>query len=137
VRWSFTIEGQPISWNEAYKIGTGQRTGARGVLRLGRDGGPVEFRKIIKTEEAKTYTTLAMLRCREAKPSGWKPEGFVIVEFKYYLGRDVDCDNVMKLVNDGIEDATGVDDRWYLPRAMWKTTGLRPGQRRIEVTIEG
>jgi len=134
--WSFVIEGQPVSWNKIYKIGVGIRTGARGRIRFGDDG-PATFRKIIKTDEAKAYTELAMIRAREKKPSGWMPKGFVVVEFKYYLGRDVDCDNVMKLVNDGIKDATGVDDRWYLPRAMSKATGLRPESRRVEVTVVG
>jgi hypothetical protein len=129
VRWSFVIEGQPVSWNAAYKIGTVNR---RAYNRADHD-----IRTIIKTDEAVAYTTLAMLRAREKKPSGWAPKGFVVVEFKYYLGRDVDCDNVMKLVNDGIEAATGVDDRWYLPRAMSKVTGLRPEQRRVEITVDG
>lgn len=128
MRWGFTIEGQPVSWNAAYRIGVADR---RAYNRS-----PREFRKIIKTDEAVAYTTLAMYRAREAMPSRWSPVGLVVVEFKYYLGRDIDCDNVMKLVNDGIEAATGVDDKWFLPRAMSKTIGLRPNQRRIEVVIE-
>jgi hypothetical protein len=42
----------------------------------------------------------------------------------------------MKFINDGIEQATGVNDRWYLPRAMSKVVGLRPHLRRVEVSIE-
>lgn len=129
MRWSFVIEGQPLSWNAAYRIGTFNR---RAYNRAAHD-----VRTIIKTDEAVAYTDLATVRAREKKPPGWAPKGFVVVEFKYYLGRDVDCDNVMKLVNDGIESATGVDDRWYLPRAMSKETGLRPEQRRLEITVDG
>ena len=125
--WSFEIPGQPVSWNASYKIGVGYRAA------YNRRGG--EFRKIIKTNEAVTYTEMVTVIARQARPSSWKPEGFIVVEFDYYLGRDVDCDNVMKLVNDGLKHAIEVDDRWYLPRAMSKQTGLRPSERRVVVRV--
>lgn len=134
--WSFTVEGQPVSWNAAYRIGLINRTGRGGRLRLGRGGEVIERRTIIKTDEAKAYTELAAWRAKAACPPGWRPTGLVVIEFTYYLGADIDCDNVMKLIDDGIEDATGVNDRWFLPRAMWKTTGLRPSQRRVEVLVD-
>lgn len=137
MRWSFDIPGQPVSWNAAYQIGKVVRTGRGGRLRLGTDGRPVERRKIIKTDEAVAYTTEVTLRARGKKPRGWAPTGFVVVELEYYLGTDVDCDNVMKLVGDGLEAAGVVeDDRWLLPRASWKITGLRPNQRKIRVTLD-
>lgn len=134
--WSFEVEGQPISWNAAYRIGTVVRSGRGGRLRLGHDGSIVERRSIIKTDAAKAYTALAAARAAEARPSHWGPTGLVVVEFTYYLGTDIDCDNVMKLINDGIQAATGVNDRWFLPRAMWKTTGLRPNQRKVVVVVD-
>lgn len=129
MRWSFEIEGQPVSWNAAYEIGVINR---RAYNRESR-----QVRTIIKTDAAVSYTALAAARAAEARPRDWWQGGLVTVEFYYYLGRDIDCDNVMKLVNDGIQAATGVDDKWYLPRAMTKTTGLRPNLRRMVVHVEG
>ena len=135
--WTFEVEGQPLSWNQGYGIGRVPRTGARGRLRLGPDGQVREARTIIKTQKAKDYTDLVTIRAKEArKPRDWWDGGLVIVELYYYLGRDVDCDNVMKFVDDGIETATGVNDKWFLTRAMWKTTGLKPSERRLVVVVD-
>jgi hypothetical protein len=133
--WFFVVRGQPVSWNEGYEIGKVARTGRHGRLRLGADGSVVEARTIVKTEVAKAYTTEVALRSRRAAPRDWWDGGLVVVELYYYLGRDIDCDNVMKFVDDGIQAGTGVDDKWFLTRAMWKTTGLRPSQRRLIVVV--
>lgn len=134
MRWRLTIPGQPVSWNAAYRIGVGVRTGSRGRIRL-RGDDPATFRKIIKTDEAVAYTNMVATLARAARPSRWSPEGFVVIEYRLFLGRDVDADNVMKLVDDGLELATGVDDKWFLPRAISKQWGLRPNERRVELLI--
>ena len=126
--WGFEIPGQPLSWNQAYRVGV--------INRRAYNRASHQVRTIIKTDEAVAYTRLAAAKAAEARPSRWAPSDLVVVEFYYYLGRDIDCDNVMKLVNDGIEAATGVNDKWYLPRAMSKVTGLRPSERRVLVRIE-
>lgn len=136
MRWGFVVEGQPVSWNSAYRVGMVRRTGRGGRLRLDALGRPVDKRTIVKTDEAKAYVDLVTYRARRAVPRDWSPIGLVVIELYYYLGRDVDCDNVMKLVDDGIQAATGVNDQWFLPRAMSKTTGLRPNERRIEVIVD-
>lgn len=88
-------------------------------------------------DAAKAYKDLVIRRTQEARPSGWQhTEGLLILEYYLYLGRDTDADNVMKLTNDGIAAALGVDDKWFLPRAMHKEWGLRPAQRRVVVEIE-
>ena len=129
VRWSFEIEGQPVSWNAAYRIGTEE------VLRRGRI---VRVRKIVKTDEARAWTDLALHRCREGRPSGWyaPPETLIVVEYRLHVGRHLDADNAFKLTNDGIAAALGVNDKWFLPRAMSIEWGLRPAQRRVEITID-
>ena len=136
VAWHLTIPGQPVSWNMAYRIGTGYRTGSGGRVRL-RGSDPATFRKIIKTDEAVAYTETVARLARIARPSRWSPEGFVIIEFRLFTGRAVDADNVMKLVNDGLKMATGVDDKWFLPRAMSNQWGLRPSERRVELLVLG
>ena len=133
--WEFTVEGQPVSWNKGYHIVRIQRTGQRGRLRLGADGQPVDVRSIAKTDDAKAYTDLAAWRAKEAAPKGWNPDGLVVVEYRFFLGTNIDCDNVMKFINDGIQAATGVNDKWYLPRAMSKEWGLRPDQRKVIVSV--
>lgn len=125
MKWSFVVEGQPVSWNASYGVGVRKRTG-------GRNG---QYHTIIKKDDAVAYTNLVMLRAREARPSGWRPEGLVVVEIEYFLGRNIDCDNVMKLVNDGLARAIEVDDKWFLPRAMSKEIGLRPPERRLVVSV--
>lgn len=135
MRWSFEVEGQPVSWNAGYEIGRVPRTGRHGKLRLGDDGSRIERRTIIKTAEAKVYTELVAIRAREAMPSGWAPEELIVVELYFFLGRDIDCDNTMKFIDDGIQLGTGVNDKWFLPRAMTKVAGLRPPSRRVVVSI--
>lgn len=133
--WGFVVPGQPVSWNQAYEIGKVPRTRDHGRLVVDKWGRPLEARKIVKTDAAKVYTETVIRLAAEARPSHWRPEGFIVVEFHYFLGRDVDCDNVMKLVNDGLKAAIEVDDRWFLPRAMSKTIGLRPQHRRVVVLV--
>lgn len=122
--WGFTIEGQPVSWNKAYKIGVLSRPGGRG-----------KYRTIIKTDDAVAYTHGVAKIASTARPSGWSPSGLVVIEFRLFLGRVVDSDNVMKLVDDGIQMGTGVDDKWFLPRVMHKEWGLRPPERRVEIRV--
>lgn len=76
---------------------------------------------------------------RQARPSGWHPpaETIIIIEYRLHLGRHLDADNTMKLIDDGIAAALGVDDKWFLPRAMSSEWGLRPAQRRVEITVDG
>jgi len=136
MRWGFVVEGQPVSWNQGYEPGRRPRTGRWGRLRLGENGETIQRSTIVKTDKANAYTDLVMVRCRGKMPYRWKPTGYVVVELYYFLGRDIDCDNVMKFVDDAIQSATGVDDRWLLPRAMYKRFGLRPNQRKLVVVID-
>lgn len=131
------VPGQPLSWNQAYRIGSRQRQGERGQLRLDDMGKPVSFRKIIKTDEAVAYTGAVAMIARAACPTGWQPSGLVVVEVRLFLGRIIDSDNVLKLLGDGIQEGTGIDDKWFLPRVMHKEWGLRPSERRVEVTLIG
>lgn len=135
-RLAVAIPGQPLSWNASYRIGRVTRVGRRGQVRLGSDGEPFEARTILKTEAAKAYTNETASRVNSAlQGRRLDVSGFIVVEYRYFLGRDIDCDNVMKLVDDGVELALGVDDKWLLPRAMSKVTGLRPPERRLELTL--
>lgn len=121
--WGFTLPGQPISWNRSYHI----------VQRRGRGGR--SYGALAKTPEAVAYQNEAIYRIKRAKPAQWKPEGQVRVTFRLFLQREVDCDNVMKLIHDAIEKATGINDKYYLPTVAEKST--RWGKKaRVEVIVE-
>lgn len=122
VKWGFRLPGQPISWNAAYRIG----------YQYGKRG---RYLTLIKTPAAERYQDGAVLIIRSAKPSRWQPTGQVRVHFWIYLAKDMDCDNVLKLINDAIETATGVDDINYLPTVEEKSKGWGKNAR-VEVVIE-
>ena len=121
--WTVTIPGQPPSGNHAIKIGRGYRSGG------------IAYPKIVKTEEAATYQALAALYTKTARPSGWTWDGGqVIVEYRFYLARDADCTNLIKVIEDAVFPALGINDKYALPRAMSKEL-VKPADARVEVTI--
>lgn len=120
--WTFVLPGQPISWNHSYQI----------VTRRGRRG---KYSTIAKTPAAEAYQQEAVLRIKSAVPSRWKPTGQVRTRFRLFLQRDIDCDNIMKLIHDALETATGVNDSNFLPTVEEKSTRWGK-QARVEVTVE-
>lgn len=124
--WTVTLPGQPPSGNHANKIGRGYRRGG------------IAYPKLVKTPEAEAYQQGAAMLVRAARPSSWKPDGKsqIIVEYRFYLARDADCTNLIKVVEDAVFPALGLDDRIALPRAMSKV--IVPAKlARTEVTIVG
>jgi len=76
----------------------------------------------------------AALLVRAAPKHGWKWDGGqVICFYNFFLTRDIDCTNIIKVVEDSIFPALGIDDKWALPRAMSKE--LVKVNPRVEVTI--
>jgi hypothetical protein len=123
---SFTvvIPGQPPSGNHAYRIGKGYRRGG------------ISYPKIIKTAEAEAYQQGVALLVRTARPSGWHwNDRFVVCEYTFFLWDDADCTNLIKVIEDGIFPALGINDTWALPRAMAKHH-VPKAQARVEVNIE-
>jgi len=123
VSWKVTIPGQPPSSNHAYK-----------VVRIKRGGG-VPFHTLAKTAEATAYQQGVRLIVAAAKPSGWRPEGQIRLRYRLFLDRDIDCDNVSKILNDAIARALDVNDKIFLPCYEHKETGHRKDAR-VEVEIE-
>ena len=120
--WTVVIPGQPPSGNHANKIGRGFRRGG------------IAFPKIVKTPEAEAYQQAAALLVRLAAPRGWHHhDPYIICEYRFFLTRDADCTNLIKVVEDAIFPALDIDDKWALPRAMSKEiVKVNP---RVEVTI--
>lgn len=121
--WTVTIPGQPPSGNHANKIGRGYRRGG------------IAYPKLVKTPEAQAYQQAAALCVKVAKPSDWTWDGGqVVVEYRFWVSRNTDCTNMIKVVEDAVFPALDVNDSFALPRAMSKTL-VKKGQERVEVTI--
>jgi hypothetical protein len=80
-----------------------------------------------KKPGVEAYQTMVTYKVREERPDGWRPDGQIIVSYFFYLGRDVDCTNAIKVIEDGVAMALRPEDplydRQFLPRAMVKETG--------------
>lgn len=106
------VEGQPPSGNHMYEgYGKNRR----------------------KSAKVTDYQSLWIRWTRMAMRHGWKPGKQIVVEFDFAFGRDMDCTNAMKVIEDGIAEAIcpGLDpprccrkyDSRFLCRAMSKTIG--------------
>ena len=110
--FSFTMPGQPPTWNHMYRWTTRNVNGK-------------SVRIQVKTDEANLYQSQLTMVARAAKPSDFNPPNGIIVAYDMFLGRDLDADNVMKAVNDALAIALGVNDKRFLPVTLSKTHGNR------------
>lgn len=110
----FTVPGQPVSWNAAYRV------------RRQYDGEKM-VRGLFKTEDAEAYQDSVRYIARAAKPSSFVPPKRcrIIVAYDFVLSRDIDCDNLMKLMNDALAEAIGVNDKSFMPVVMSKTVSSK------------
>jgi Holliday junction resolvase RusA-like endonuclease len=123
VSWSFSVPGQPPSWNHAYERAT----------RVARDGR--RYSGLKKTAEAEKYQRDVALIVGAARPSGWTHgEGYLRLRINLFLGHDIDATNVWKILEDAIARKLGIDDKWFLPCFEHKEIGVK--QPRVEVTID-
>lgn len=128
-KWSVTLPIVPPSWNASYKIGRHTRMTA---------SGPRTYSGLVKRPKRELWDAQMLPVVRSAKPSRWKPQGWVRIYWRVFLVRHVDMDNLQKAVNDVIEAATGVDDKWYLPIFQEDPhVGVPKREARIELVIEG
>lgn len=114
--WSIRVDGQPPTVNHLYVRVRGQ------------------WNKIAKAPGVEQYQTDIAWLCRAARPSGWQPTGYVKVCYRFHLGRDADCDNLMKAINDALEAALGINDRMFLPCVLEKTIGNKQPYTIIELS---
>jgi len=109
------IPGQPPSWNHMYTIG--------------------RVRSIVKVASAEGYQTGVAYLTKLARPPGWDPKGMIRVCYWFDVHRDIDCDNMMKAINDAVAKALGVDDKRFLPCVLWKRTGVPTADAKVILTI--
>jgi len=120
--WTVTILGQPPSVNDIYDI----------VWRYDNRGR--RYKGIGKTARATKYQQDAVLQMRSARPSRWAPTGYVRLSYRFYLGNEADLDNLKKLLHDALQEATGVDDTWFLTTDQFKRM-VPMREARVEIDI--
>lgn len=118
----FRIEGDPPSWNHAY----------RDVIIKTKAGR--SYRTRAKTQAATEYQTLATSRARDAMPEGWEPTEQLRIIYDFHFKRGRDADNALKMLNDSIAKGIGVNDSRFLPSVRSKTVGNK--EPFVDVTIE-
>lgn len=122
--FTFTVPGQPMSWNRSYRQRVVRVKDKFGNL-VHDERGRVKARSgMFKTKEAEIYQDTVRWMAKTAKPSGFAPEA-VIIAYDFMLARDIDCDNVMKMINDAIAEAIGLNDRYFYPVVLSKSTGSK------------
>lgn len=124
------VEGQPHSGNEL-EVKKGWRKVA--------SGGVMAYPKIMKSEQAKAYTDMVAVLAGDARrKANWDWSGKpLVLEYYFAVGNDIDCDNIMKLANDGIAVGLRVNDKNFLPRAMCKHVGVKSPRVIIRITEAG
>ena len=129
MRWSFTIQGQPLSWNHAYKRVTYKQRQADGSLRI--------LNRMGKADGVEAYQDSIIYLAKAARPSGWThPEKTPIrIRYWFYTYPLIDTDNMKKLVNDAIAKAIGINDKWFLTCDVVNVK-TKDGLQRIEVQID-
>lgn len=113
------VEGQPPSVNHLYAVRRNRRTGAPFIS---------------KAPGVEAYQLVATTRARQARPAGWEATGQVRIFYRFYLKRDIDCDNALKALNDAIAAALNINDKAFLPCVEEKRLGYAEPQ--TWVTIE-
>lgn len=122
--FTFTVPGQPMSWNRSYRNRMMVVRDRLGVPVISKHGKPVQRATQYKTEEAKAWQDGVKLICRAAKPSDFNPTQ-IIVAYDFVLARDIDCDNVLKMANDAIAQAIGLNDKFFYPVVLSKISGSK------------
>ncbi len=122
--WSFTVPGQPPSWNHAYKD----------IIRRASDGR--SYRSRAKTDDVITYQRDVGLIVGAARPAGWSHDGkrYIRLAVALHLGRDIDATNVWKVLEDAIARKLGVDDKWFLGCFVHKSIGVKDPFVKVTIT---
>lgn len=113
-----------MSWNRSYRQRVVQVKDRFGRPLLNDKGQPKTRSGMFKTEEAETYQDSVRWLAKAARPSGFLP-AHIIVGYDFILARDIDCDNVMKMIHDALSEALNLDDRHFYPAVFSKTTGSK------------
>lgn len=124
----FRVEGQPVSWNAAFRV-----TSGRGRAQIS------------KTADAELWQQTVANACEKAKPRGWvQTTKQLRIRYWLHLNRLMDADNTLKLINDGVAHGLGlkvvkmklvpvINDNCFLPEVVELTTGNKEPHVIVEV----
>lgn len=101
------------------------------IVRYVKAGKPITT--LAKIPGIEQYQVGVTYIARAAKPASWVPGERVRLIYSYYLGRDIDCDNTKKVLNDAIAKGLGVDDKIFLSCDRFKV--LKDPRPRVEVEV--
>lgn len=132
-RFVVDLPGQPPSWNKTYRIIRLAAKDRNGQPVLRPDGSLKKYSTMKKTAAVADYQTMAGFLINAAKPSDFKPEGSLYVLYEMFLTRNIDCDNVMKAIDDTLARCLEIDDNRFLPVAMLKETGSKDPHVRLVI----
>jgi Holliday junction resolvase RusA-like endonuclease len=87
-----------------------------------------------KTSEATAYQVGVTQIVKTARPTGWVPARRIYIVYRMWFDTDRrDASNAIKLLEDGIAVALGVNDNTFLPCVASKETDR--ANPRVEVTV--
>lgn len=116
------IPGQPPSLNHNYRI----------IRIKHRDG--TSHQQLGKLKDVESYQLIVTSLTRRALPPGYiPPDRQIRVRYRFYLKRDIDCDNALKAINDALAIGLGVNDKLFLPCVESKETGYSDPHTEIEI----
>jgi Holliday junction resolvase RusA-like endonuclease len=129
----FTVPGQPVSWNASYRMGKRKVTDRHGQPVFGNDMQQKTISRQFKTAEARAYQDGVQMIAAAAKPNSFNPQHLIIVAYEFELSRMMDCDNIMKMLNDSIAKALGVNDSRFLPTVLTKIGASKHPQVTVRI----
>jgi Holliday junction resolvase RusA-like endonuclease len=113
MKWNILIPGPIPSTNHIYGYANG---------------------RVYKKAGVETFQAVAAHLTRLARPKGWEPAARIRLTYDFNLTRKADCDNLLKMLNDSIALALGIDDDRFLPCVLSKT--MRAKYPFVEVIVE-
>lgn len=141
--WSVTIPGQPPSVNElrSHIVGKNYRPAWSDAFYAYRN---------------EVCTLVQIAKPRDWRPPEYRPklgEGMLVIEIALELDRDMDADNILKPLLDGVKYGLGTmvvyarksgnprvapiyDDSGFLPRFLSKKTGVKKPQVHLTIVSE-
>ncbi len=118
----FTIPGQVVSWNRAYRVVKVPHKGGGGHLQLA------------KTQAGWDYQTEATSIVRQHRPKHWEAgDGQIRIRYWFRFKRAIDGSNGLKLLEDAIALGLGVDDSRFLPCVEEISSGHKDPSVTVEV----
>ena len=124
-QFHFRVFGQVPSWNKSYRMRKANVLGKFGQPVIGDDLRQKTVSRLFKTDEARTYQDGVQLIARAAKPTAFNPQHQIIVSYQFHMARATDADNAMKMLNDAIAKALGVNDARFLPVTLTLESGCK------------